>query len=484
MSKNIVFILSFIFICLVGRSQQVPFYNHNLINPFIYNPAMTGYSGDVNAYVVRNQRYMGYGTGAINNYLSVEGNFLIPKSGLGLNISQHSIGIQQQLSAQLSYSYNLRINKLNHLRFGVSGGYLDNRIDLSEINVSHTDDPFLMGLQPNVASYDFNAGLVYQWKDTRFGVSVPQLIGNKVMYSKENTRGYYALARHFMGTVEHDFKFMDDKKLVLTPQALVRYIPGAPLQYDVTAQIDHENIGWFSATYKSDYALQFNLGFHIRNSVHVGYSYEYIINTFKNNYSGVNHEFLLGYTFDYFKKVEKKHIIDPRLTEENNRLKQTVEEKDQELAKKDREMEDEIQRRVEEELKKRLAELNEKQNEQEQQEENNVTEEKDEDIEDEDVEEEEIREAVGYHFVELDGEDSPNGLYVVAGVYSDRKHADKKLRRVKSEFPEAYIVINKKMDYNYIVINYTNNKKSAYKSTQKFRSNYPDKSVWILNYIK
>lgn len=463
-----------------GAAQQVPFYNHYIINPFVYNPAMTGYSGEINVFAVRNQRYMGYGTGAINDYLTAEGEFIIPNSGLGLTVNRQAIGLQQQLAASLSYSYHLKINNFNHLRFGVSGGYLDNRINLSEVNIAHQDDPFLMGMQPNIASYDFNAGLVYEWKDLRVGVSVPQLIGNKVMYSKENTRGYYALARHFMGTVEYDFKFMEDKKLVLTPIGLVRFIPGAPIQYDGILKLDHEKIGWFAAGYKSDYAVQFNLGFHIRNSLHVGYSYEYVINTFKNNFSGVNHEFLLGYTFNYFKETKKTHIIDPRLTEENNRLKIEVEEKDAALKKKDEEMEAEVKRRVEEELKKRLAEEMIKR-------ENQLAEEKEneqEELEDEDVEEEEIREAVGYHFVELDGKDSPNGLYVVAGVYSDIDHAKKKLRRVKDEFPDAYMVINQKMDYRYIVLKYTNDKKEAYKNVQKFRDGYPDKSVWILNYIK
>lgn len=208
MNKLLPSIIITILLGLTAKAQQVPFYNHNLVNPFIYNPAMTGHDATIDVYFVRNQRYMGYGTGAINNYLTLDGDFFVPNMGFGLNLNMQSIGLQQQISAQAYFAYKLKLAENHNLRFGISGGYLDNRIDISGINVAQEDDPFLMGMQPNIAAFDFNAGLTYEWKDFRFGFAVPQLIGNKVKYSKENTRGYYALARHFMGTLSYDFKFL------------------------------------------------------------------------------------------------------------------------------------------------------------------------------------------------------------------------------------------------------------------------------------
>ncbi|MEX1192698.1 MAG: PorP/SprF family type IX secretion system membrane protein [Brumimicrobium sp.] len=474
MNKALLIVFMMFFCYVFSNAQQVPFYNHNMINPFVYNPAMAGYSGDMNAYVVRNQRYMGYGTGAINNMLSLEGKFFIPNSGIGLNIAHNAVGIQQQLSASLSYSYNLKIDESNFLRFGVSGGYLDNRINTSDIDVSQGDDPFLVGLRPNVASYDFNFGLMYTWnEDTRIGISIPQLVGNKVKYSKEDTRGYYSLARHFMGTVEHDFRFFEDDKIVFTPQALVRFVPGAPFQYDITAHINHNDYGWFSATYKSDYAAQFNIGLHVKERIHVGYSYEYVLSSFKNYYSGVNHEFLLGYTFKS-DKVKEVQVQDPKLLEENDRLSRKLKEKEREIEKKDSLFEEEVERRVEEELRKRLAEELEKRKEEEPTvEEEPVTEE----------EEKEIREAIGYHFVETDGSDSPDGYYVVVGVYSTDKNTKKNLSRAKELFPDSYVVINQSNGYNYIVIEYDTRRKPAFNALYKFRET-TDESVWILKYRK
>jgi type IX secretion system PorP/SprF family membrane protein len=471
MNKTYLIILFIISFCAFSSAQQVPFYNHNIINPFVYNPAMAGYSGDMNAYVVRNQRYMGYGTGAISNMLTLEGDFIIPNSGFGMILNQSSIGLQQQISAKLSYSYHLKINESNNLRLGLSGGYLDNRINTSEIDVSQLDDPFLVGLRPNVGSYDFNFGVLYSFKnDTRIGLSVPQLIGNKVKYSKEDSRGYYSLARHFMLSAEHDFRFFADDNIVLKPQVLARYIPGAPLQYDVTAHLDYKNLGWFSATYKSDYAVQFNLGFHIKENIHVGYSYEYIVGSFRNYYSGFNHEFLLGYTFKSGKSKEVEVMIpDPEVVKENERLLEELKNKEREIEKKDSLFEEEVERRVEEELRKRLAEI-----------------EKADTIDDEPItkdEQEDLRDADGYYFVETDGTDSPNGYYVVVGVYSTGENTSKNIERAKNIFPDAYTVINKSNTYNYIVIEYSKNRKAAFDALYKYRDK-TDKSVWILRYRK
>lgn len=431
------------------NAQQVPYYNFNMINPVVFNPSFAGASGDINAYVTRGQRYMGYGSGAIDNMLSLEGKFFIPNSGFGLTVGQKSIGIMSQLSASLSYAYHIKLGKEHKLSLGVSGGYLDNRIRKEEINVMQESDPFLMGIKDYRPTYDFNFGIAYKWKGLEIGLSVPQLIGNKVKFSKENTRGYYTLARHFMGTAGYTFQFPSAPKLALTPHALVRYIIGAPIQYDGSVKLDYENIGWFSATYKSDYAVQFNLGFHIFKNLHVGYSYEYIFGSFKNYYSGVNHEFLLGYTFKGGKEKEiirrvEVQVPDSSLISENDRLKKQLKEalarnkalKDSALENQQKELEDKN----------------------------------------------EFREAKNHHFIEKDNSESPAGYYVVIGVYAKDKNLTKNLRRAKALFPDSYYVVNTLNTYNYVTIYYSkDDKQKAIDALEKYK-NEVGKDVWILSY--
>lgn len=455
MKRRFVF-LSLLFFAVQLSAQQVPYYNFNMINPVVYNPAYSGASGDINAYVTRGQRYMGYGSGAINNRLSLEGKFFIPNSGFGLEVGQGSIGIMSQLSARLSYAYHLKLADEHKLSFGVSGGYLDNRIRTEKINVMQQQDPYLEGLKHYRPTYDFNFGIAYKWKGLKIGLSVPQLIGNKVKFSKENTRGYYTLARHFMGTAGYTFQFESVPKLTLTPHALVRYIIGAPFQYDVSAQVGYENIGWLSATYKSDYAVQFNLGFHIFKDLHVGYSYEYIFGSFKNRYSGVNHEFLLGYTFKVGKEkeVEKRVEVvvpDSSLIDENDQLKKAKEELERQLQEaldRNKALKDSLLAAQQKELEGAN----------------------------------EFREAKNHNFVEKDKSESPAGYYVVIGVYSKDKNVTKNIRRAKSLFPNTYYVVNTLNDYSYVTIYYTKDDKGkAIDALEKYKKEV-GKDVWILSY--
>lgn len=455
-NKSGLVVLIGVFFSLTVRAQQVPFYNFNIKNPVVFNPAFAGIDGNLDAYFTRGQRFMGYGSGAINNLLSLDGKFFIPHSGFGLTVSQSSIGIMNQLGASLSYAYHLKFNDDNFLSLGLNGGFLDNRLNTDAIDVLRPEDPFLAGMSHYRPTYNFNFGLLYRWKDLKIGLSVPQLIGNKVKFSKNNTRGYYHLARHFMGTASYDFHLPSAPKITLSPYALVRYIVGAPLQYDVTARVAYKNLGWFSATYKSDYAVQFNIGFDLFKHLHLGYSYEYIIGSFKNHYTGVNHEIMVGYTFGGKTKkiteIDTVRVKDPLLIKENQRLKDKV----QDLEGKIKDM---LAQRVKDSL--RLAELQKKAEAN-----NEFKNAKDSD----------------YHFINKNGSASPAGYYVVIGVYSEHKNTLKNLRKNKGKYPDIYYVINQlKENYEYITIKYTKDLQEAFDTLKSYKEKTGHK-VWILKY--
>jgi type IX secretion system PorP/SprF family membrane protein len=450
------------------QAQQVPFYNHNILNPVVFNPAYAGANGHVNAYVVRGQRYMGFGTGAINNSLSIDGDFFVKNLGVGLLVGNQSIGIFNQLNAVLSLAYKINFGEEHNLRFGVSGGYMDNRLRTSEINVMQVNDPYILGMSNYSPSYNFNFGLAYQWKGLKIGLSVPQLIGNKVKFVKGGTRGYYTLARHFMGTVSYDFKFKNVDGLTLTPYFLARYVIGAPFQYNATARIDYEKIGWFSATYKSDYSVQFNLGFHILKCLHIGYSYELVIGSFKNYYTGVNHEFLLGYTFRQKKQPKPVEIIvpDTSLQKVNDSLRTAMND----ASRIAQAREDSLQKLLDEALKKRLQEAKEDSA-------------KDATIKNT-IKPDDLREAgEDYHFEETNGSESPFGYYVVVGVFAETKNRDNTVSSAKDKFSDTYYVINNVNHYDYVVIKYTKKLSEAYDAYKNYKENVSEK-VWILNYNK
>jgi type IX secretion system PorP/SprF family membrane protein len=455
--------------------QQVPFYNHYLINPFVYNPASTGASDYVNASFVRNQRYSSFGSTAVNNYLTVEGPISKGNMGLGLIVAHQNQGIQQQLMSSLSYSYKLKINEEQNIRFGVSAGVLDNRIDYNQINAQDINDPYLTGLRPTAPVFDMNVGLMYNWKDLRIGISVPQIIGGKVKYAREKSRGYYQLERHYMMSLEYDFHV--GEKFIIRPNAVLRYMPNIPFQYDVTAMALYNNMIWASATYKSDYAVQFNAGVRVLDFLRVGYSYELLIGSIKQYSTGMNHEIFLGFSF---KGKREKEI---QIVEKEVKIVD-------DLAARQRDSVQKLKDELENQLKRILEDQARK---------DRLQKEKDslanlakvippvptpvDTVKPKNTTPEVIPVAKGYHFVNLDKTESPDGFYVITGVFSNRQNADMMLSKNLGEYPDSYLVINESNNYYYVVILYSLDQQLASNTFTEYKMKKKQK-VWILNYLK
>lgn len=459
-------ILTLIFGFIVGYSsaQQVPFYNHYLINPFVYNPALTGNSEYINAAFVRNQRYSSFGSMAVNNYLTVEGAFNKDKMGLGVMVAHQTQGVQQQLMSVLNYAYRLKINDDNFFRIGFAAGVLDNRIDYDKFNAAQIDDPYLIGLRPTKPVFNLNVGVNYQWKQLQIGIAVPQIIGNKVKYANVTDRGYYQLERHYMGSVQYNFLIKD--KWRVQPNVLVRFMPNAPFQYDAAVQGWYNNKFWLGATYKSDYAVQFNAGVHLFDFVRVGYSYEYIIGKIRSYQTGVNHEIFIGFSFKS-KKEKEIQIIEKEIKVPDD------------VAARERDSVQRLKDELEDQLRKLLAEKDALKRKQDSLDLANQKEVKT----DPPVQPEEIPYAKGYKFVELDNVESPDGFYVISGVFANKNNAEAVLEKVKVKYTKSYLVINQTNSYYYVVILYSTDQAEALTTFTEYKKSSKSK-VWILNYKK
>lgn len=471
--SRLICIVAFLWMTGLSMAQQVPFYNHYLINPFVYNPAQTGNSAYVNTSFVRNQRYSSFGSTAVNNYLTVDGAIMKDKAGLGLMVAHQTQGVQQQLMSSLSYAYRLKINDQNFFRIGFAAGILDNRIDYSELNAEQLNDPYLNDMRPTKPVFNLNVGILYQWKHLQIGVAVPQIAGNKVKYANQSDRGYYQLARHYMGTVQYDWLIKDKWKL--QPNVLVRYMPNAPFQIDGGLQVMYRDQFWVSATYKSDYAVQFNAGMRLFDFLRVGYSYEWLTGKIGQYNTGMNHEIFLGFSF----KAKKEKEI--QVVEKEVEVKVV-----DETAMRERDSIQKLKSELEERLKKALAEsqdLKERMKQdsldraQKQVESTPLVKKEPEPV----AVQEEIPLAKGYQFIHLDQQDAPDGYYVISGVFSSKQNAEHVLAKCQEKYPESYLVINKTNNYYYVVILYTLNQELALSTYTEYKKKVTSK-VWILNY--
>jgi len=303
MRKGLIIVIM-IFICRFAGAQQIGMYSHYFYNPLIYNPAFTGSNDVVNAMLINRTQWTGFKGAPKLTVFSLDGSLIAKKVGLGLSLISDRKGISNRMGGNISYSYRLNVNDDLHVLFGLSFGVINQTLDFSRPFVENTIDPILFSDIQRKTTLDANCGFALVYKNLEIGVAVPQIIGNKINYvDNNNVRAYYTQTRHFMSSVKYKFFIAKDKGISLAPQALVRFVPNAPFQYDGNINLDWKDKFWIGATYKSSYAVAANVGFCIYKQVYLGYSYDFITGKI-GKYAGVSHEIMINFKFNEHKKEE------------------------------------------------------------------------------------------------------------------------------------------------------------------------------------
>ncbi|MCE3279135.1 MAG: putative rane protein [Bacteroidetes bacterium] len=305
MTKKLYIIILFLLISLFAFGQQVGMYSHAFFKPMIYNPAFTGNEDNTNAMLLSKAQWTGFKNAPQLNIFTLDGSLLAKKAGIGLILLSERKGITNRIGGYLNYSYRLKISDDANLRFGVAAGVIDQTIDYSKVLVEDVSDPFLFGDSQRKTFIDANAGLAFFWKGLELGVSVPQLLGNKVQYVDNiSTRSKYSLVRHILGSLKYKIALSEEKGIYVSPQALVRYVSGTPFQYDATVNLEWQDKFWIGATYKSDYAVAAHAGICLHKQLYVGYAYDIILGDL-SKYSGMSHELMINFKFGKNKKEEE-----------------------------------------------------------------------------------------------------------------------------------------------------------------------------------
>ncbi|MDZ5726903.1 PorP/SprF family type IX secretion system membrane protein, partial [Acetobacterium sp. K1/6] len=231
--KLITFILTLVaFADFSVKAQQVPLLDQYYINPVVYNPAASGANKLFNSYLIRNQKFMSFDGGQVTHVFTADAALKEGKYGAGLNLTNDDVGIFSNTQALLSYSYRLKFTDEHNLRFGISAGVSDFRMDMSGI-IANSSDPYL--LNNNIKNTEFmaNLGVYYTYNNLLLGITVPQLLNNSISESSGDKQSSYQLNRQLLVTGGYKFPINMVKDLSISPFLLLRYADSSPFQYDV-----------------------------------------------------------------------------------------------------------------------------------------------------------------------------------------------------------------------------------------------------------
>ena len=466
-------ILIFILIGLgaqIASAQQVPFYSNYFFNPFVYNPAFTGQSGETRAFLNHRNQWTGIQGAPVTTALTVDGPIQGDKAGLGVNVYSDRTDILVRSGARMAYSYKVDINEEHMLRFGLGLGILNNRIDYDKAVVDNVNDPNLFTSAQSRAAMDADFGIGYFWKGLNVGIAMPQLLNNSIEYSKidNDETVVYGVKRHYIFSAGYDYEI--DDKWSVHPIMLSRYTPGTPFQFDFGALGSYEKLGWLGVMYRHEYAVGIIGGARINDKFLVGLNYDLIINDIAG-YAGTSAELLVGYVFGESadakaeaarKRAEMEQEMDSlkgALAETQKQVDENTEAIDS-LGNEIQQVRDDVDEAIEE-MKSApqpvpggggtvVAPV--------------PIPDKDDEFADD--------------YLDNKGDPLPKGFYIVVGSYSEQKWARQaKLRFINAGYPETDVLYNITNKFYNVFLSFTKDEDEARKNLKNARAEYPD--AWL-----
>jgi len=190
--------------------------------------------------------------------------------------------------------------------FSLHGPLMNNKTELKATDVG---DIQISQNTPSSNAPNFGFGLYYNTKKFYAGVSIPRMIDDGFMFDNSGAfkqRISFNISKfHYYITSGYVFEVNED--LRIKPQAMIKIVANAPLQYEVNVNFLIKSMLWAGVSYRSGSNVSAILGCQVNPQFIVSYSYDYGLNAIQK-YSQGSHEIALGYLFSY----KQKSVITPR----------------------------------------------------------------------------------------------------------------------------------------------------------------------------
>ncbi|MDE5773626.1 MAG: PorP/SprF family type IX secretion system membrane protein [Muribaculaceae bacterium] len=294
---------------MLTQSWEVPTY---------YNPAATGTTDYIRIRAGAKLQWLGI-TNAPKSFFGVaDAPFKIgsKRIGVGVNISQESLGLFSNLLANVQASYKFKLLK-GVFSVGVQGGYYNSRFRATDIYIPDEDDyhestdTSLPTQDLSGNAFDFSAGIHYQHRYFSVGIAGLHLLNPVVKmnvqgseasdyheYETELTRSLYLTAD---GNIPVKNTLFSLQPSILASTNFERFTAQA------TMRATYNKFITFGAGYRWQEAVYATIGAEFKN-FYIGYAYDYPLSAIGKASSG-SHELILGYQLklDFSGKNRNKH---------------------------------------------------------------------------------------------------------------------------------------------------------------------------------
>lgn len=291
MKKQLLLLLTVLFVGFNSSAQQDEQMSVYMQNPLYFNPAYAGSRDALSMIAMTRFQWVSFDGAPNTQWFSIHAPILQKSMGIGSHMVNDRIGNRNRTAIYLDVNGSIALNKTSRIAAGISGGIDMMGYDFSDVQVNDQADPFY-GASNQITKPNFGAGLYY-YSDKHFvGISVPRVM--EINNSAFDTIVQTLNTRHFFITGGAIFDLNSVVKL--KPTALIKFTPGAPITADLNASFLMYETLWAGIMYRFNESMGVNLVYNIKKTFSVGYAYDFPINGLRTYQNG-SHEIFLRYDF-------------------------------------------------------------------------------------------------------------------------------------------------------------------------------------------
>jgi type IX secretion system PorP/SprF family membrane protein len=288
------------------QAQDQAQYNHYIANQGILNPAYNGTRDIISGLVVHRSQWLGMQNAPMNQAINVHGPIEDTNLGVGVVLSNDRLGFSNTFEFMGAASYKIQLDRRGKfLSFGLQMGVTSNVYDGTKAITSDFGDPLFQRKETNLA---FNVGVgAYYYAENYFaGFAIPRMFDHKYNFNKEaykNTFDYKDMHAYWYGGYVFDWGDIKVK-----PTAMIRTVVGAPLTFDVSANVLLAERLWLGASYRSISEVVFLSEYIINRQFTVRYSFDYSISPLNTYGKYGSHEIGIQFDFSFNKRPGMRSI--------------------------------------------------------------------------------------------------------------------------------------------------------------------------------
>nr|WP_276898389.1 type IX secretion system membrane protein PorP/SprF [Pedobacter kyonggii] len=312
-------------------SQQKPQYTQYIFNQYLLNPALSGIENYLDFKAGYRKQWSGITDAPQTSFVSAHWalgdnqlwsnaltsfpeqtgnpmdrnymqNYMSSPShhGMGVTAVLDKTGPIKRLDANVTYAYHLQLSNNFNLSAGVAAGISSISLDVNALTFDTPIDPVMNRALINQVKPDLSIGLWLYGSRMFAGLSVQQILPQKLSFTGDNNYNLGKEVPHYFATAGYKF-FLDDE-IAAVPSVMVKYVSPAPVSVDVNLKLAFKDKIWLGGSYRKDDSFAAMAGFNVGKMVNLTYSYDFTTSQL-NQVSNGSHEIVLGLLLNNIYKV-------------------------------------------------------------------------------------------------------------------------------------------------------------------------------------